>query len=58
MAVHSVTSEKQPVLRTVQETLGYDSEHNAVLLSLAQAENINSQPSHKAKLDLCFIACA
>ena len=58
MAVHSVTSEKQPVLRTVQEMLGYDGEHNAVLLSLAQAESINSQTSCKAKPDLCLIACA
>ena len=58
MAVNSITSEKQPVLRTVQEMLGYDGEHNAVLLSLAQAESINSQTSCKAKPDLCLIACA
>ena len=57
MAEYSVTAEKQPVFRTVWETLGYDGEHDVMLLSLAQAESINSQISHKAKPDLCFIAC-
>lgn len=55
MAERSVTSEKQPVFRTVRETLGYNGEDHAVLLSLAQVQSIDSQTCYKAKPDLHFI---
>lgn len=56
MAERSVTSEKQPVFRTVREILGYNGEDHAVLLSLAQVQGIDSQTCYKAKPDFHFIS--